>query len=75
MKQQLEAKAPEADGPLDFRSGVLQRTVPLARSSARQPVTLRRKILGWSTVAGIFVAALTCWGALIWAVLALYRNV
>ena len=74
MKQQLGAEAPHADGMSIYRFAILQRPVSHALRLTRQHALVRRQIVGWSVVAGIFTAALASWGILILAALSIYRS-
>ncbi len=70
MEQHLDA-----DCPSTYRFVILNRPVSHAVELTRQHAPLHRQILGWSTVVGIFAAALACWGVLILAALSIYRSI
>lgn len=75
MKQHLNADAPLADEPAPARFIILERTIGNALRLTRTRAPLQQQVVGWSVVAGIFVTALLCWGAIIGAGILIYRNI
>jgi len=73
VEQQFGAEAPSEDRPVAYRFIILQRSVSHAVRLTRERAPLAKQILGWSVVAGIFIAALGCWGVVILTATILYR--
>ena len=74
MKQHLNADTPLAGDPAPVRFIILQRTIGKALQLTRTRAPLQQQIIGWGVVAGIFVAAILCWGAVIGAAVLIYRH-
>jgi len=74
VKQHLNADAPQIDDHAPVRFIILQRTIGNAIHLTRTRAPLPQQIIGWGVVAGIFIAALVCWGVVISVGLLIYAS-
>lgn len=73
MKQHLEADSPLPEDRAPIRFILLKRTLGKALQLTKTRAPLVQQIIGWSVVAGIFLAAILCWCILIAVAVLIYR--